>query len=760
MPMIEMPSLVCKRCGATVGRRFAKSGCLLCLLQGGLEEPEQAVAGTRVYQHYEVLMREDGSLHELGRGSMGVTYKAMDINLRMPVALKVIGPRMSADAEAPARFLREARAAAHLRHPNVASVFHCGVTDPPDATGAGEEGACFYTMEFVDGETLDERLRRTGPLPPGTALEIASQVTRALVAAERQGLVHRDLKPTNIMLTADSSVAGHGGEVWVKVIDFGLAEAVVGVDLPARGGDRFSGTPGFASPEQIGGGKLDSRSDIYSLGATLWYLLCGNSPFGDWQPSRSGGDDERPALPLSHLHDARVPSALVTLLGKMLAVVPEDRFPSAEALGRALQECLADLRPPAPAAERRAHELYRQAKGALTGSMPTQARLEGASRLLEEALDLDPKLVPAHALMAEIYALAYRKSYDRTPECAARVFRSAETAQRLRPDSGEARRALGIYQYYIQRDYARAADEFGRALEALPDNAETLFCLGLTRRRQNRWAEAADHFRAAADHDPYHLDYGTHWWKTLASLHRYDEARAVLNGLVVLHPEHLHLRIHRAYLAYQEAADLRPLHAVLSHLPADYDPNGSVTFMRVGIARYERDADAADRALAASTLPAFQGHVDGQMYPREALGFLNLMLREEKHAQVRAVATSLVPGTLAHANSQPEEPGPWAMLSQLHAIANNRAAALEAGHRALGLLPPVKDGVDGPMLAIQLAWSYLHLKETEPAMDLLETYAPWPGGLSYGDLVLGNTYDLLRSNPRFHGILVAVSEVR
>lgn len=745
MPPVDPPVFVCKRCGTSAGRRSGESGCLICLLQGGLEEVESANPG--IYQHYEILSREDGSLHELGRGAMGVTYKAVDVTLRMPVALKLIHPRFSAQPQEQARFLREARSAARLRHPNVASVYHFGVTNP-------DTGACFYAMEFVDGETLESRLRRTGPFSPALVLEIALQIARSLIAAEKHGLVHRDLKPANIMLVADAAASGHGGDAWVKVIDFGLAEAAANGEAAADGAPRFSGTPGYASPEQLRGLRVDGRSDMFSLGVTLWHLLYGQLPFGDVSPR---------CPPLDQLPAAEAPSPIGNLLRKLLAPAPEDRFPSAEAVETAVLGCLAALRPPSAEktseslpADPRAYEFYRLAKSALGGSVPTQARFEEAIRLLEEALAVDPAFVRAQALLAEVHALIYRKSFDRSPERAAMVRAAAETALRLRPDSGEARRALGIYHYYIRRDYPKAADEFALALKAVPQDAETLFCLGLTARRQNRWPEAALHFQAASRLDPYHPDYGTHLWKTLAGLRRYDEARAVLDGLIASHPEHFHLRVHRAYLTYSQTADLLPLHETLDRLPAGYDPNGTITFLRVGIARYECDADAADRWLAASPLPFFQGHVDGQLFARESLHFLNLMLRGETE-QVRAIANGLLPGATAHADSMPEEPGPRMMLAHLHSIIGNRAEALEAGRRAVELLPPEKDGMDGPALAVQFAWTYLLLGEPGPAMDLLETYAPWPGGLSYGDLLLGNTYDLLRPDPRFAALLAAVS---
>jgi len=295
-----------------------------CLLLAGLGEP--GPEGRR-FQHYEVCLREDGSLDELGRGAMGVTYHALDVNLGSPVALKIISVRYSGNLQARERFRGEARVAAQLRHPNVASVFHFGET---------EAGQCFYAMELVEGDTLETRVRREGPLPASVALEVASQVARALMAAEAHGLVHRDLKPSNLMVLANDS--GDADAMVVKVIDFGLARAVVATpELSDKIHAGFSGTPDFASPEQLRVGELplDIRADIYSLGATLWYLLCGRAPFA----GRAPGEVHDNALPLEQL--AKVPPPVVALLRSMLAADPAARPQSARELLVALRRCRA-----------------------------------------------------------------------------------------------------------------------------------------------------------------------------------------------------------------------------------------------------------------------------------------------------------------------------------------------------------------------------------------------------------------------------------
>jgi serine/threonine protein kinase len=269
-----------KRPCPVCGTLFAddSDSCPVCALRGALDDEqtvtqsiEPALSPSELrFEHYEVLTHEDGTPLELGRGAMGVTYKALDVNLRCTVALKVIRAQFVGDESARRRFVREARAAASVRHPNVASVFHLGKSGD----------SYFYAMEFVEGEPLDRLIRRSNRLEVKLALEIATQVAGGLAAIREQNLVHRDIKPSNVMvklkgdsLKGDSSMA--------KIIDLGLAKGVgesqpeTAVSIPGS----FAGTPQFASPEQFAGLRIDIRSDLYSLGVTLWNMLAGQPPF-------------------------------------------------------------------------------------------------------------------------------------------------------------------------------------------------------------------------------------------------------------------------------------------------------------------------------------------------------------------------------------------------------------------------------------------------------------------------------------------------
>ena len=283
-----------------------------CLLRAGIGSEEETVhdstpdaleGGVR-FGVYEIDRREDGSLYELGRGAMGVTYRATDTSLQRKVALKIIKTDIAErSADARERFMREARAAAALRHENIATVYQFGMRL--------ETGQYFYAMELIEGETLDERVRRAGPLDARTTIGIAQQVTSALAAAEKHGLVHRDLKPANLMLVSpDGETRRRNKKLLVKIIDFGLAKQfTLQTDPKSLTHDRFVGTPAFASPEQFEHSALDVRSDIYSLGETLWFALTGKTPFAGRTLSEIHRAQKSNALPIEQLKAAHVPSS-------------------------------------------------------------------------------------------------------------------------------------------------------------------------------------------------------------------------------------------------------------------------------------------------------------------------------------------------------------------------------------------------------------------------------------------------------------------
>lgn len=268
-------------------------------------------------------------LRRLGRGGMADVYVAQQKSLGRQVAIKILRRDFAQDASYVERFRREARAVARLSHANIVQVFEVGQRDDLH----------YIVQEFVDGSNLREKLQREGVLSIGEATRVLVGVTDALIAAEEAGITHRDIKPENIMLSRRGAV---------KVADFGLARVRDGGglnDLTQVG--LTMGTPRYMSPEQVQGKTVDIRSDLYSLGVTMFHLLTGRPPFEA---------DEPLALAVKHLHDAPpdlataraggdLPDWLAAIIRRLLEKPPEGRFASANALADAIRKGLSESSP-------------------------------------------------------------------------------------------------------------------------------------------------------------------------------------------------------------------------------------------------------------------------------------------------------------------------------------------------------------------------------------------------------------------------------
>ena len=348
---------VCATCGKSITHPGPDGECVRCLVSFGFlaedheveraSERNKARLGPLRYAHFEVEVNPDGYPVILGSGAMAVTYRARDTVLNSAVALKVISRKLAEDPTARARFLREARAAAQIHHPNVARVIHYGEQD----------GECFYAMELVHGETLEERVQRDGPLPLSLALEVVEQTARGLAAGEECGVIHRDLKPSNLMIESHAS-----DQLLVKIIDYGVAKVIAAQNATFRTQAGFIGTPAFASPEQFdeaGQQQIDTRSDIYALGVTFWYLLTGRTPFAGRSIEEIRAKQAE-QLPLKQLKSAHVPLECVTLLKSMLALDPAKRPQTARELLTKIHRCYLRFE---PAARRRRKRLVLASAG-------------------------------------------------------------------------------------------------------------------------------------------------------------------------------------------------------------------------------------------------------------------------------------------------------------------------------------------------------------------------------------------------------------
>jgi len=282
---------------------------------------------------------------EIGRGGMGVVYLAREVHLDRPVAIKLLPPDRSVDPDLRTRFLREARLAAKLSHPNIIPIHAV------DETG----DFVYFVMAYVDGETLAHRVRTRGPLPSSEGSRVLREVAWALAYAHSQGVVHRDVKPDNILL---ESATGR-----VLVADFGIAAAAgdAGADVGV------SGTPEFMSPEQALGGQIDARSDLYGLGATAFFALSGRLPFeGRSATEILAKHVTEPAPPLASL-GISVPRKLAALVDRCLAKEPQHRPTDAQALAEQLGVAL---------------EQRKEVPVALRAFVKRSARLDGGGTLV------------------------------------------------------------------------------------------------------------------------------------------------------------------------------------------------------------------------------------------------------------------------------------------------------------------------------------------------------------------------------------------
>ena len=261
---------------------------------------------------------------ELGRGGMGIVYLAQDVQLDRPVALKVLPQELSQKPEVRDRFLREARTAAKLSHPNIIPIF-----------AVDEVGQfVYFVMAYVAGETLGQRVQQRGPLPPSEGARMLKEIGWALAYAHSQGVIHRDVKPDNILLEEDTGRA--------LVADFGIAGLLEGG--AATGVGEIIGTAEFMSPEQSRGAGVDARSDTYSMGVVGFYVLSGTLPFHDDRAAevlRQHREERPPPLKTVAPH---VPSRLARCVDRCLAKEPDARFETASAFSEAVDAALSERR--------------------------------------------------------------------------------------------------------------------------------------------------------------------------------------------------------------------------------------------------------------------------------------------------------------------------------------------------------------------------------------------------------------------------------
>lgn len=301
----------------------------------------------------------------IGRGGMGVVLRGLDPKLHRVVAVKVLAPELAANPNARRRFLREARAVASISHPHIVTIH-----------AVDEEQTPYFVMECIGGQTLQEKLNKSGSLQLAEILRISKQIAEGLSAAHRQGLIHRDIKPSNILL--------ENGVERVKITDFGLARAVDDLTITRTG--EVSGTPEYMSPEQARGENVDQRSDLFNLGAVMYAMCTGRSPFRGTSLASVIRKvcDERPRS--IREENLEIPDWLIQVVERLLEKNPDERFQSADEVAAVLEECLAHLQHPGRAVPQLSGPAHRRTQpidaGVVRSERTVKSELERVSRML------------------------------------------------------------------------------------------------------------------------------------------------------------------------------------------------------------------------------------------------------------------------------------------------------------------------------------------------------------------------------------------
>jgi Serine/threonine protein kinase len=464
---------------------------------------EDPAPSSGVVSHYKIIER-------IGRGGMGVVYKARDSRLGRTVALKFLPARYSFDASAHARLLAEAKASSALDHPNIGVVFEIGET---------ETKRPFIAMAWYDGETLKQALRR-GPLEVDAAVAISRQLCSALAAAHSAGIVHRDVKPANIVVTPNGVV---------KLLDFGIAK-IVQADHPDDGSSL--GTPAYMSPEQTRAERTTAVTDIWSLGVVLHEMLAGGRPFSGSTQSAMIESIRNDAAPSVKSIRSDVPLEIASVISKCLEKDPSQRFQSADELLRAIDASVVRKSPSATSSE--AYELV--LKGRSSWSERTKPKLEEALAFFRAALERDPGLAVAHSAMAETYVNMSNFEYMDVNEALTRAGIAADRAIALDPSLAEAHSSRGFFLASRGR-FEEAEESFRKSINLNDHYTWSHHYYALLLIMCGRLTEAEEELRNCLALDPLSLPANTTLAIVLAAERKMTDARAQYQHALALSPE-------------------------------------------------------------------------------------------------------------------------------------------------------------------------------------------------------------------------------
>jgi len=736
-------------------------------------------------------------LEEIGRGGQGVVYRARQKSLNRIVAVKVIALGHWATQAHVKRFRLEAEAAAHLDDPCIVPIYEIGERD----------GACYFSMKFIEGDQLD-KIIGSEAVPGRKAAQLMAKLARTLDYAHQHGVLHRDVKPGNILLDAK-------GEP--HLTDFGLARLVETQSTVTRTLEVL-GTPSYMAPEQAAGNKaqLTHATDVYGLGAVLYQLLTGHPPFagGITYETVRMVLETQPRQP--RLCNPKVDRDLETICLKCLEKEPAKRYASAQSLAEDIERFLRNE----PIRSRRSSQLehvWRWCKrkplvASLTAaiilvvaagfagvfwelprvqeqrtlarraklSAQEKARLEaeqtnnpaaydaylrgrafpggwheeGAIQLFQEAVKLDPSFALAWAYLSIAQSQSYWLGTDPSPARLAAAKGSLDRALALDPDLPETHLALGYYRYYGTRDLTGALAEFRQAERALPNNADVILAVAALQRRLGHWDEAIALQRRAVALDPRNFHASWNLVTTYMMLRRFPEALAEADRVLAWAPTNVGALSQKAQVLLA-TGDLQAAEPLLANPRLDLSLPATYALLQ---RRYAVAIEILSKAPTTDTDPnerAIEKLLLGLSHQRVADNTAARATYQDAAQDLQRQLEKAAPDSFAAGLTH-------AFLGLAYAGLGEATSAIAEGQKAMAIEPTSKDPVDGPAREERMANIYALLGDPDHAIPILKRLLQIP----YGDAItpallrLDPMWDQIRNDPRFQELVSEKQPVR